>query len=33
VPDELEIAYVAVVGPGDGAATAVLDVAEEVGAP
>jgi len=32
VPDELEIAYVAVVGPGDGAAVAVLDVAEEVGA-
>jgi len=32
VPDELEIAYVAVVGPGDGAAAAVLDVAEEVGA-
>jgi len=31
VPDELEIAYVAVVGPGDGAAAAVLDVAEEVG--
>ena len=32
MPDELEIAYVAVVGPGDGAAAAVLDVAEEVGA-
>ena len=32
MPDELEIAYVAVVGPGDGAAVAVLDVAEEVGA-